>query len=151
MRLLGRTTVVVALATAAGFSAGTALASAEDDVAAAMQSWADAYNSHDPARVASQYREDAVFWGTTSPTLRDSPDKILEYFGSLSRRPYAHVTIGEHVVRVADDVALVTGFYTFTDRVDDQLVTRPARFSFAFRLADGQWRLAQHHSSRLPE
>jgi len=83
MRQLGRTTIVVVLATATAFTGSTARASAEDDVAAAMQSWADAYNSHEPARVASQYREDAVFWGTTSPTLRDSPAEILEFINTI--------------------------------------------------------------------
>jgi len=132
-------------------AACSAYADTSSDVEAALQSWADAYNSHDPQRVAAEYAGDAVFWGTTSQTLRDAPEEILAYFSGLTRRPFARVTIGEHVVRIVGDVALVTGHYTFTDRVDDREVSRPSRFSFAFRLANGRWRVIQHHSSRMPE
>jgi uncharacterized protein (TIGR02246 family) len=121
-----------------------------DDVAAATQAWADAYNSHDPMRVLARYHPEAVFWGTTSATLRDSPEEVLTYFSGLSRRPNAHVTIGESRVRVFGDVALNTGFYTFTDVVDGEATIRPGRFSFAYRLVDGEWLIADHHSSQLP-
>jgi uncharacterized protein (TIGR02246 family) len=126
------------------------LADAADDVAAATQAWAAAYNSHDPLRVLARYHPDAVFWGTTSPTLRDRPDEVLAYFGSLRNRPDARVSIGESRVRVFGDVALNTGFYTFTDMVDGRATTRPGRFSFAYRLVDGQWLIVDHHSSALP-
>ena len=125
-------------------------ADVEDDVAAATQAWADAYNSHDPERVASMYDSNAVFWGTTSPTLRTTPAARLEYFSSLANRPNAFVEIGEHEVRVYADVALNTGYYTFRDNVDGEGVVRPSRFSFAYRLQDGEWLIVDHHSSRVP-
>jgi uncharacterized protein (TIGR02246 family) len=120
------------------------------DIEAGIQAWADAYNSHDPDAVAARYHAEAVFWGTISPTLRDTPDEILDYFGGLANRPNAHVTIGAHRVQIFGDLALAAGFYTFTDVADGEAVTRPSRFSFALRLTDGEWLLAQHHSSRVP-
>lgn len=142
--------VVSALVLSCVLGPSLSFAAASDDVAAATQAWADAYNSHDPMRVLARYHAEAVFWGTTSPTLRDSPEEVLNYFSSLSRRPNAHVTIGESRVRVFGDVALNTGFYTFTDIVDGEATTRPGRFSFAYRLVDGEWLIADHHSSGLP-
>lgn len=121
------------------------------DIEAGIQAWADAYNSHDPDAVAARYHTEAVFWGTTSPTLRDTPAEILDYFGGLTGRPNAHVTIGEHRVQVFGELALAAGFYTFTDVADGEAVTRPSRFSFALRLTNGEWLLAQHHSSRVPD
>jgi uncharacterized protein (TIGR02246 family) len=126
-------------------------ADAADDVLAATEAWAAAYNSHDPDRVLARYDEQAVFWGTGSPTLRDTPAEIREYFSSLSNRPNAHTSIGEHRVRVFGDLAINTGLYTFTDQANGTPVSRPARFSFTYRLRDGEWLIVDHHSSRVPE
>lgn len=132
-------------------SGPTARADVHDDVLAATQAWAAAYNSHVPDSVLARYDAAAVFWGTTSPTLRDTPEEILDYFRGLANRPNASVTIGEHRVRVFGGIAINTGLYTFTDVVDGEAVTRPARFTFSYRLADGEWLIVDHHSSRLPE
>ena len=120
-------------------------------IAMGIQAWADAYNSHDPDRVLARYHPDAVFWGTSSATLRDTPAAIREYFTSLTRRPNAHVEISEYRIQEFGDVALAAGFYTFTDVADGVAVTRPSRFSFGLRLTNGEWLLAQHHSSRIPQ
>jgi len=121
------------------------------NVETGIQAWADAYNSHEPDVVTARYHPEAVFWGTVSPTLRATPAEIRDYFSSLSNRPNAQVEIGEHRVQLFGDLALAAGFYTFTDVTDGESVTRPARFSFALRLTDGDWLLAQHHSSRIPD
>jgi hypothetical protein len=34
--------------------------------------------------------------------------------------------------------------------VDGEATIRPGRFSFAYRLVDGEWLIADHHSSQLP-
>ena len=124
--------------------------SSEPDVDAALEAWAWAYNSHVPDSVVSLYASDAVFWGTTSEVLRDRPEEIAAYFDSLRSRPNARVSIGEHRARVLGEVALASGVYVFSDVVDGQSVTRPSRFSFVYRLADGEWAIVDHHSSRMP-
>jgi hypothetical protein len=62
-------------------------AAPKEDVASATQAWIDAMNSHDPARVVALYDPEAVLWGTQSPTLRDSPATIRDYFNVLSTVP----------------------------------------------------------------
>jgi len=138
-------------AAASILSAAPVAADTADDVEAGVQAWADAYNSHDPARVAARYHPDAAFWGTTSPTLRTTPADIAAYFEGLTRRPNAQVSIGEKAVRIVGSVAIVTGYYTFTDRVNGDAVTRPSRFSFVMEETAGAWLLVQHHSSRMPD
>jgi hypothetical protein len=59
----------------------------KEDVAAATQAWIDAMNSHDPERVVALYDPEAVLWGTQSPTLRDNPTTIREYFNVLRTLP----------------------------------------------------------------
>ncbi|MGE5615959.1 MAG: nuclear transport factor 2 family protein, partial [Bacillota bacterium] len=55
----------------------------KEDVAKTMQAWADAMTAHDQDRVLALYAPDAVLWGTRSPTIRTSPEKLREYFGIL--------------------------------------------------------------------
>jgi uncharacterized protein (TIGR02246 family) len=141
---------IASLATVILFAALAAAADTLDDVDAAVEAWADAYNSHDPARVAARYHREAAFWGTTSPTLRTTPADVVSYFASLERRPNAEVRIDDKRIRVTGSVAIVTGSYTFTDVVDGSPVTRPSRFSFVLEHAGDEWLIVQHHSSRMP-
>jgi len=55
----------------------------KEEVAATTQAWINAFNSHDPARVVALYDPEAVLWGTISPTLRDTPESIRDYFKGL--------------------------------------------------------------------
>jgi len=122
----------------------------QDDVTAATRAWVEAYNSRDPQKIQALYAPDAVFWGTSSPILRDTPALIGEYFKNSPSQPNARVELGVFKVRVWDDTAASTGSYTFTDMRDGQTVSRPARFSFVYRLQNGRWMIVDHHSSSVP-
>lgn len=128
-----------------------AIAGPEEDVEQTTLAWAAAYDSRNPENVLALYSPDAVFWGTVSPTLRDTPDEVREYFQGMPDRPEARVVIGEHRVRVLGDVAINTGFYTFSDVRDGETTTFPARFSFVYKKQeDGRWLIIDHHSSAVP-
>jgi uncharacterized protein (TIGR02246 family) len=122
----------------------------DEDVMAATRAWAAAYDSRDPQKILALYAPDAVFWGTSSPTLRDTPALIGDYFKSSPSQPNARVELGEVKVRVWGDTAASTGSYTFTDMRDGQTVRRPARFSFVFHKENGRWMIVDHHSSSVP-
>lgn len=122
----------------------------KDDVKAATQAWADAFNARSIERTTALYAPDAVFWGTTSQALRDTPAAIREYFGNMPTTPQTRVTFGESRIRVYGDVAIHTGHYTFSGVRDGQPTSTPARFSFTFRLRDGRWWIVDHHSSAMP-
>lgn len=130
--------------------ASACLAGALEDVTAATRAWVEAYNSRDPQKILGLYAPDAVFWGTSSPVLRDTPALIGEYFKSAPSQPNAGVELGDVKVRVWGDTAASTGTYTFTDRRDDRTIRRPARFSFVYRLVNGRWLIVDHHSSSVP-
>lgn len=126
-------------------------ASPADDVAAATEAWAEAYNSREPAHVLALYAPDAVFWGTVSPTLRTTPEEIAQYFANMPERPLARVAIGEHRIRVFGDTAINTGYYTFSNsRPDGSIEANASRFSFTYHRRDGKWWIVDHHSSRVP-
>jgi uncharacterized protein (TIGR02246 family) len=122
----------------------------EASIRGAVQAWADAYNSRDTARIVAVYAPEAVFWGTTSATIRTTPAAIQDYFKDASKRPDGRVMIGDQHVLIAGDMALSAGSYLFTDIRDGKRVENPARFTFVFRRNGSRWDLVHHHSSRVP-
>jgi uncharacterized protein (TIGR02246 family) len=131
----------------------SAPAGPNEDVAAATQGWIDAMNSRDPERVVVLYDPEAVLWGTLSPTIRDSPSAIRDYFKALPAFPTEYkAVIGEQRVRVYGDTAINSGTYTFLSVPvrDGKPIDIAARFSFVYRNRNGRWVIIDHHSSALP-
>jgi uncharacterized protein (TIGR02246 family) len=142
--------LLVALLSACATTTGGVGTGGKDQVAAATAAWRAAYDSRDPARITAMYESDAVLWGTTSKTVAPNPSAIADYFKDAGKRPNARVAFGEQHIRVYGDVAVNTGYYTFSDVQDAQTVSRPARFTMVFRNRDGKWLIVGHHSSRVP-
>jgi uncharacterized protein (TIGR02246 family) len=126
----------------------------KEEVAAATQAWIEAMNSRDSERVVALYDPEAVLWGTVSPTLRDTPATIADYFNALRTLPPDYkVVLGEQRIRLYGDLAINSGTYTFFGPArdpDGKPASRPARFSFVYRHRDGRWLIVDHHSSAVP-
>ena len=128
-----------------------ASAGSNEDVTAATQAWVEAMNSHNKERVVALYDKEAVLWGTRSPTLRDDPTTVSEYFKILDTVPPSYkVAVDEQRIRVYGDIAINSGRYTFSEVRDDKPVIRPARFSIVFINRNGRWMIIDHHSSAVP-
>ncbi len=125
--------------------------SAKEEIAAATAAWVTALNSRDPARITTLYGADAVFWGTTSKTIRATSASIAEYFKTAPQRPTVRCKLGEQYIRVYGGIAINSGDYSFTEIVNGQTEKRLARFTFVFRKRSGKWQIIDHHSSRVPE
>jgi len=119
-------------------------------VAEATAAWVAAYNSRDPTRITALYDPEAVFWGTTAKTVSANPASIAEYFQNAPKNPNARVSLGEQHIRVYGDVAVNTGYYTFSFVRAGKPVASPARYTFVYRNRDGKWMIIDHHSSRVP-
>lgn len=127
---------------------------AATDPAGALRAWTVAYATNDGARAAAVYTEDAVLWGSLSRELTVGRAAINTYFGRV-RPGLAGIAVefGEHRTQMlGDGVAMASGLYTFIQRRADGTENRePSRFSMLLaRGSDGVWRIANHHSSRLP-
>jgi hypothetical protein len=64
--------------------------------------------------------------------------------------PQLKVTFGDQVVRVYDNTAINTGYYTFAYVKDGEAKTLPARYTFTYVKDGSNWRIADHHSSAMP-
>ena len=134
--------------------AGAAWAGDKEDVAAAMDMWRDnlaASNAEKPDKVVSLYAQDAVLWGTISPTLRATPAEIKDYFvNALQKLPKLTVAFKDPHIRVYGNTAINSGYYTFSYLKDGNPTTLPARYSFVYVKRGGKWLIVDHHSSAMP-
>ncbi len=135
---------------AAAASAALANTAATADVESATQAWIDAFNRKSTTDIVALYARDAVFFGTSSPVLRDSPALVQDYFKGLADLGDATIATGDHRVQVFGDVAINSGYYTRTSVQNGKTVQNPARFNFVYQLRDGKWMIVEHHSSALP-
>lgn len=143
---------VIALALIIPLGLGaTAWAGDKEDVAAAAAKWADAFSAEAPERVLALYGHDAVLWGTLSPKRRDNPEAIRDYMvNAFKALPGHKVSFGDQLIRVYRDMAINTGYYTFTYSKDGESKSLPARYSFVYAKRNGQWMIVDHHSSAMP-
>jgi len=145
-----------ALASMAALIAFTALPSAparaddRADVEAATQRWIAAFNRKDTDGIAALYAPDAVFQGTSSGVIRDTPALVREYFKSLATLGDQRMATGDHRVQLYGDIAINSGYYTRSGTQDGKPVEGRARFSFVYARRNGQWLIVNHHSSSVP-
>ncbi len=123
----------------------------KEDVAAAALAWARALGEDDPDKVLPLYSDDAVLWGTLSPTLRSDRAALRDYFVTAFKvLPGLKVAFGDQRIRVYGDAAVNTGYYTFSYVKDGETKSLPARYSFTYVKRGGHWLIVDHHSSAMP-
>ena len=128
-----------------------AWAGAKEDVAAATAKWADVFVLDDPDPILALYDMEAVLWGTLSPTRRDDPAAIRDYFVKAFKALPGHtVTFGDQYIRIYGDTAINTGYYIFSFMKDGETKALAARYSFVYVKRNGEWKIVDHHSSATP-
>jgi len=130
---------------------GAAWAGDKEDVAAATAKWAEVFVLDDPDPILSLYDTEGVLWGTISPTRRDTPEALRDYFVKAFKALPGHkVTFGDQLIRVYGNTAINTGYYTFSFVKDGNPTSLPARYSFVYVKRNGDWKIVDHHSSKSP-
>src|SRR5256885_5591772 len=128
-----------------------AFAGPKEDVSATTVEWAATLGEDNPDQILNLYAPDAVLWGTLSPTVRQGPAALREYFvAAFKVLPEYRVSFGEQLIRVYGKMAINTGYYTFSYVKDGETKTIPARCSFVNVKTDRGWLIVDHHSSAMP-
>ena len=140
---------LIVLFTGCGSVSANRTDTAKQQVAEATSAWVAAYNSRDPARITSLYEAEAVFWGTSAKTIATSPVAISEYFKDAGKRPSARVTLGEQQIRVYGDVAINSGYYTFSDVRDGE--TGGKRCSLHLHVSEPGRKMDDRRSPLVPD
>ena len=129
----------------------SALVEPKADVAAATLAWGQALGDDDPEKVLPFYSDDAVLWGTLSPTVRSDRSALRDYFVTAFKvLPGLKVAFGDQLIRVYGDTAVNTGYYTFSYVQDGAAKSLPARYSFTYVKSGERWLIVDHHSSAMP-
>lgn len=98
--------------------------------------------------VAKRYSKDAVLLPTVSDTPRTDYESIKNYFDAfLLLKPQGEII--DSFVTVGEGWAKDVGIYEFVMGTTGKTVK--ARYSFVYVYEDGQWKIAHHHSSQMPE
>ena len=110
-----------------------------------------AIGESDPEKVLPFYSDDAVLWGTLSPTVRSDRAGLRDYFvAAFKVLPGLKVAFGDQLIRVYGNAAVNTGYYTFSYVKDGETKSLPARYSFTYVKNGERWLIVDHHSSAMP-
>lgn len=126
-------------------------AAPDEDIQALFYKWNDALATLDSSTVAGLYAPDAVLLPTVSDTPRTSPEAIQAYFDSFLKSKPQGIILQCSGIHKGPGWAHDAGIYEFTMGIDGSKVQ--ARYSFLYTMQEesGMWKIAQHHSSILPE
>ncbi len=110
--------------------------------------WNDALATLDPEKVADRYSKNAILLPTVSDEPRTTREGIKNYFVDfLKKQPQG--VINEGVTLTGENWCKDAGVYTFTFNATGDVVK--GRYSFVYVFEDGEWKIAHHHSSVMPE
>ena len=116
-------------------------------VAALFDRWNDSLRTLDPDKVVANYASDGVLLPTVSNKPRTNPAEIRDYFVKfLKSEPQGK--IDSRIIKIGCNVAQDVGTYTFKFK-DGKSVH--ARYTYVYEWVNGQWLIAHHHSSAMPE
>lgn len=150
MKALLVTSVLVAFVAHGSAFAQTPVSCAATDakkVSALFDRWNDSLKTLDPAKVTANYSGDAVLLPTVSNKPRTNAAEINDYFVKfLKNGPQG--SIDTRTIKVGCNVAQDLGTYTFAFKDGNKV---SGRYTFVYEFRDGQWLIAHHHSSAMPE
>ncbi|MGK7949979.1 MAG: DUF4440 domain-containing protein [Xenococcaceae cyanobacterium] len=155
-KLISFVSVTALLVTITPLSSFAQTEKAEKEVAETTDIWLDTVTSGSEEmvdEVVALYAENGLLWGTVSEQVRDTPAEIRDYFEYFAMLPELSVSSYKGCVRMYDEnLAINSGYYTFTYTKDGQTKEVPARYSFTYhKNGNNQWEIIEHHSSALPE
>jgi uncharacterized protein (TIGR02246 family) len=121
----------------------------EKQVRDLFQLWNKALASGDAKQVAARYsKQSAILLPTISDIPRMDQESLIEYYESfLQKKPQGKII--ESVINIGQGWCEDCGVYQLTMGATGEKVL--ARYTFVYVLEDGEWTIAHHHSSPMPE
>jgi uncharacterized protein (TIGR02246 family) len=112
----------------------------------------NAWATKDPATVTSLFTRDAVLLATVSNKPRLNHAEVQDYFVSfLKASPVGTINSSTFKMGCNTVARLGTWTVTLTDAKTGAKTDVKARYSFIYRMEDGQWKIDHLHSSATPE
>ncbi|MBU2884364.1 DUF4440 domain-containing protein [Gilvimarinus agarilyticus] len=117
-----------------------------------LEQWMQAVNSADVAALLQLYDTDAVLIPTFSNRVRNTPEKLRDYFEQLAKRPELSIALHEKTLTTQDlsnQIFALGGIYNWRFAVDGEVLNFEARFSYVLNLNKPS-PILHHHSSQIP-
>ena len=114
-----------------------------------LENWIKTLKTQDPKQMVSLYKKEAVLLPTLDSTVRNTNEKIEEYFQSfLAKGPSCKIQEIQDI-QLSDTAVSVVGHYGFTFKDNSKA---NARFTYIFTKDNisNRWLIAHHHSSLQP-
>jgi len=122
----------------------------QEEIAKLFDRWNASLKTGKPEAVAANYAPSAVLLPTVSNKVRATPAAIRDYFVHfLELKPQGKIV--ERHIRVLGYVAIDSGLYDFTITRDGKQEVVGARYTFVYQRFGHEWKIIEHHSSKLPE
>jgi len=121
-----------------------------NDLMQALEEWKDAYNSRDPRRLQQLYAPGALITDDEYSAVPLDGPELPVFFDQMAQRPTARMRWIIGNLQLFDETAVRSGEYEFTEQVEGQTKTRPARYSFAYQHIQGRWLIVLQHSTARP-
>ena len=119
----------------------------EAAVASLFDRWNNSLKTLDSDKVVANYADDAVLLPTVSNKPRTNHEEIKDYFNSFLKKEPSGV-IDKRIIKIGCNVAQDVGVYTFTFKGGQKV---QARYTYVYEYENGNWLIAHHHSSAMPE
>lgn len=122
----------------------------QEEIAALFDRWNASLATGKPEAVAANYAPTGVLIPTVSNKVRTTPEAIKDYFVHfLELKPVGKIV--ERHIRVLGYIAIDSGLYDFTVTRDGKQDVVGARYTFVYQKFGRDWKIIEHHSSKLPE
>ncbi|WP_457351220.1 DUF4440 domain-containing protein [Roseateles sp. P5_D6] len=121
-----------------------------NDLMQALEDWKDAYNNRDPRRLQQLYAPGALITDDEYSAVPLDGSELPVFFDQMAQRPTARMRWIIGNLQLFGDTAVRSGQYEFSEQVEGQTKTRPARYSFAYQRIDGRWLIVLQHSTIRP-
>lgn len=119
----------------------------EASVASLFDRWNNSLKTLDSDKVVANYADDAVLLPTVSNKPRTNHEEIKDYFNAFLKKEPSGV-IDKRIIKIGCNVAQDVGVYTFTFKGGQKV---QARYTYVYEYENGNWLIAHHHSSAMPE
>ena len=123
----------------------------EREIAALFDRWNNTLATGKPEQVAALYAENGVLQPTVSNWMRKGRDEVADYFVKFLTLQPKGVINTRNIQKVDEDTAIDAGIYTFTLTEAGKTRQVQARYTYVYEKIDGEWKIALHHSSAMPE
>jgi len=113
--------------------------------------WMDTICTGDPRQVLNMYLPNAILVATYDPNILRGHQQLLGYFNRFMAKEGLCGKIQSTYVQPIGRFKVFSGLYKFQFTEDGEIKSVNARYTFVLVPTHAGWKIAEHHSSEVPD